>query len=431
MPIHTANQTTVLAKEALLQDPLLPYVPTAAKPWNARRVAHLYRRMGFGASLNQIQSGLQMSPDELIDQLLQNAADLGPPDPPFWGGWTMNEYANNPDPNLVFIHRDELRKRWLSEMLDEGIRAKMALFWHSHFATELDVYSCNAYLWRYYSLIHDYAFGNFRIFAREMGKTGAMLVYLNGNLSVAGQPNENYARELMELHTLGVDGGYTQKDVQEVARCFTGWTIEEPNRGGKFRFAERVHDKGEKVVLGITIPAGGGIEDGLKVIEILSSHQSTAKFISRKLAQRFVADEPPQALIDRMATTYQKTSGDLKAVMKTMLASPEFMSAGSYKSKMKSPLEMVAGALRATGATLTNAMPAAQAIAQMGQPLYRKQEPTGYSNNGEEWLNSAGLLARINFSLALSENKLQGIRIDKDSFSTIARNMGAPEWQRR
>ena len=132
-----------------------------------------------------------------------------------------------------------------------------------------------------------------------------------------------------------------------------------------------------------------------------------------------------------MATTYQKTSGDLKAVMKTMLSSPEFMSAGAYKSKMKSPLEMVAGALRATGATLTNTLPAAQAIAQMGQPLYRKQEPTGYSNNGEEWLNSAGLLARINFSVALSENKLQGIRIDKDKFSTMAKDMGAPEWQRR
>ena len=204
-------------------DPLAPYTPSAAKPWNARRVAHLYRRLGFGASLTQIQQGLQMTPGDLIDQLLETAADLGPPDPPYWGGWTLDEYSANPDPNLVFTHRDELRRRWLGEMLDEGIRAKMALFWHNHFVTELDVYGCNAYLWSYFSMIHDNAFGNFRIFAREMGKTGAMLVYLNGNLSLAGEPNENYARELMELFTMGESNGYTQADIVDMARALTGW----------------------------------------------------------------------------------------------------------------------------------------------------------------------------------------------------------------
>ncbi len=338
------------------------------------------------------------------------------------------------------IYRAVLSERQLNEVLAD--------FWFNHFNVYLDK-GADKWLTTAYErdAIRPHVLGRFSDMVRATAQNPAMLFYLDNWTSIApaaGEKlrriapkarargiNENYARELMELHSLGVDGGYTQKDVQEVARCFTGWTIEEPNRGGKFRFAERAHDKGEKVVLGVTIPAGGGIEDGLKVIEVLSAHPSTAKFISRKLAQRFVADEPPQALTDRMAKTYQQTSGDLKAVMKTMLESQEFMSAGAYKSKMKSPLEMVAGALRATGATLTNAMPAAQAIAQMGQPLYRKQEPTGYSNNGEEWLNSAGLLARINFSVALSENKLQGIRIDKDKFSTMAKNMGAPEWQRR
>ncbi len=332
------------------------------------------------------------------------------------------------------IYRAVQSERQLNEVLAD--------FWFNHFNVFLDK-GADKWLTTAYErdAIRPHVLGRFSDMVRATAQSPAMLFYLDNWTSVAPAAvrarartrgiNENYARELMELHTLGVDGGYSQKDVQEVARCFTGWTIDEPNRGGKFRFAERVHDKGEKVVLGVTIPAGGGIEDGLKVIEILSAHPSTAKFISRKLAQRFVADEPPAALIDRMANTYQKTSGDLKAVMKTMIESREFMSAGAYKSKMKSPLEMVAGALRATGATLTNTLPAAQAIAQMGQPLYRKQEPTGYSNNGEEWLNSAGLLARINFSVALSENKLQGIRIDKDRYSTIAKNMGAPEWQRR
>jgi len=338
------------------------------------------------------------------------------------------------------IYRAALSNRQLSEVLAD--------FWFNHFNVFLNK-GADKWLTTSYDrdAIRPNVLGHFSDLVKATAQSPAMLFYLDNWTSIAPDAgarirrvapkarargiNENYARELMELHTLGVDGGYTQKDVQEVARCFTGWTIEEPNRGAKFRFAERVHDKGEKLVLGVKILAGGGIEDGLKVIEILSTHPATAKFISRKLAQRFVADDPPQTLIDRMAATFTKTNGDIKAVMHTMIQSPEFFSQGAYKAKMKSPLEMVAGALRATGATLTNTLPAAQAIAGMGQPLYRKQEPTGYSNNGEEWLNSAGLLARINFAVALSENKLPGIRIDKDRYAELAKSMGAPEWQRR
>ncbi|MEO5951380.1 MAG: DUF1800 domain-containing protein, partial [Chloroflexia bacterium] len=338
------------------------------------------------------------------------------------------------------IYRAVQSNRQLNEVLAD--------FWFNHFNVFLDK-GADKWLTTSYDrdAIRPNVLGHFSDLVKATAQSPAMLFYLDNWTSVAPEAgdrirrvapkarargiNENYARELMELHTLGVDGGYTQKDVQEVARCFTGWTIEEPNRGAKFRFAERVHDKGEKLVLGVKIPAGGGIEDGLKVIEILSAHPSTAKFISRKLAQRFVSDDPPQALIDRMAATFTKSSGDIKAVLRTMIQSPEFFSKGAYKAKMKSPFEMVAGALRSTNATLTNTLPAAQAIAGMGQPLYRKQEPTGYSNNGEEWLNSAGLLARINFAVALSENKLQGVTIDKDRYAELAKSMGAPEWQRR
>ena len=141
--------------------------------------------------------------------------------------------------------------------------------------------------------------------------------------------NENYARELMELHTLGVDGGYTQQDIVEVARCFTGWTISQPNRGGEFIYNDRVHDKGEKTVLGVKIPAGGGQEDAEKVLDILARHPSTARFISTKLAQKFVADDPPPALIDRMAKTFHDTDGDIRAVMSAMLDSKEFFSEGA------------------------------------------------------------------------------------------------------
>jgi uncharacterized protein (DUF1800 family) len=239
--------------------------------------------------------------------------------------------------------------------------------------------------------------------------------------------NENYGRELMELHTLGVDGGYTQHDVTEVARCFTGWTIDQPQRGGSFFFAKRLHDGGEKTVLGVKIPAGGGIEDGEKVLDIVARHPSTAHFISTKLAQRFVADNPPESLVSRMTATFRKTDGDLRAVMKTMLDSKEFWSAGAYKSKMKSPLEMVASAVRAVNGDVDYAFPLVNQVAQLGQPLYRKQEPTGYPNSSQEWLNSAGLLARMNFAVQLANGKVPGVKVE----TADAQVLGSPEFQKR
>ena len=206
-------------------DPLAPYEPSAAKPWNARRVAHVYRRLGFGATFAQIQAGLQLSPSDLIDSLLDPAVDLGPPDPPVWATWDYAMYeAEDPNGDLDLIgqHRRELRVRWLKDMLTDGIRAKMALFWSNHFVTGINTYNSNPYMWDYYSLIHEYAFGNFRSFAREVGKNSAMLVYLNGNQNVAGSPNENYARELMELFTLGEGNGYSQADIVNMARALTG-----------------------------------------------------------------------------------------------------------------------------------------------------------------------------------------------------------------
>ena len=160
-----------------------------------------------------------------------------------------------------------------------------------------------------------------------------------------------------------------------------------------------MHDKGEKIVLGVTIPAGGGKEDGEKVLDILAQHPSTARFISKKLAQRFVADDPPPALIDKMAKTFCDKNGDIRAVMKTMLTSKEFFSQGAYRAKVKTPFEMIVSAVRATGAQVDFAFPLANQIAQLGEPLYRKLEPTGYSNANAEWVNSAALLARMNFAL--------------------------------
>jgi uncharacterized protein (DUF1800 family) len=176
------------------------------------------------------------------------------------------------------------------------------------------------------------------------------------------------------------------------------------------------------------MPAGGGISDGEKVLDLVARHPATARFISKKLATRFVADEPPASLVDRMAETFRKTDGDLRAVMKTMLESKEFFSEGAYRTKLKSPLEVVASAVRSVNGEVDYAFPLANQIAQLGQPLYRKQEPTGYSNSSQEWLNSGGLLARMNFVLQLADNKIPGVKVDP---STGGIALGSPEFQKR
>jgi uncharacterized protein (DUF1800 family) len=222
--------------------------------------------------------------------------------------------------------------------------------------------------------------------------------------------NENYARELMELHTLGVDGGYTQKDVQEVARAFTGWTISNPRQGGSFRFDPRMHDDGEKFVLGHRIPAGGELKDGERVLDILAKHPSTARFIATKLVRRFVADNPPQALVARAAERFTSSGGDIREVVRTIVTSPEFFASEAYRAKTKSPFEFVASALRTTGTDVANAMPVVQSLREQGMPLYGAQPPTGYADKAEAWVNSGALLNRMNFAVALTSGQMRALR---------------------
>jgi uncharacterized protein (DUF1800 family) len=333
--------------------------------------------------------------------------------------------------------------RQLEEELDD--------FWFNHFNVYIDK-GADRYLVTEYErdAIRPHVLGKFRDLLEATAKSPAMLFYLDNWQSVgpnAPQPrgpnakqrrglNENYGRELMELHTLGVDNGYTQKDVTEVARCFTGWTINQPQRGGRFVFNPRLHDNGEKVVLGVTIPAGGGEKDGEKVLDILSRQPATARYISKKLAMRFVADDPPEALVDRMADTFLKSDGDIRQVMAAMIDSKEFWSVGAYRSKMKSPLEMVASAVRSMNGNVDYAVALMQQVAQMGEPLYRKLEPTGYSNSSKEWANSASLMARMNFALQLAGNKVPGVKVEvaqvvKAGDPLAGLPLGSPDFQKR
>ena len=215
--------------------------------------------------------------------------------------------------------------------------------------------------------------------------------------------NENYARELLELHTLGVDGGFTQQDIVNVARALTGWTIGRPRsaEAGQFWFNQRMHDTGDKVVLGQKIK-GGGIEEGERVLDLLARHPSTARFIATKLARRFVADEPPAALVERAAATFRATDGDLREVVRVIVTSPEFFAAETRRAKVKTPFEFVISALRATGADVQNTQPLARTLQQQGMPLYLCQPPTGYKETADAWVTSGALVTRMNFAVELA-----------------------------
>ncbi|HSQ32715.1 MAG TPA: DUF1800 domain-containing protein [Gemmatimonadaceae bacterium] len=230
--------------------------------------------------------------------------------------------------------------------------------------------------------------------------------------------NENYARELMELHTLGVDGGYSQKDVQEVARALTGWTFN--RQTGQFVFNPAIHDAGEKLILGQKFPAGHGEDEGERVLDILARHRSTARFITTKLARHFVSDEPPKALVDRCAGTFSKSEGDIRETVRCVVTSPEFFSRTAYRAKVKTPFELVASALRAVNAQPDTTPRTAQIVARLGQPIFGRQTPDGWPDHGDAWMNTGAILNRINFGLALAAGQIPGASLSNwPEFATL------------
>jgi|HubBroStandDraft_1064217.scaffolds.fasta_scaffold00131_11 uncharacterized protein (DUF1800 family) len=317
----------------------------------------------------------------------------------------------------------------------------MTDFWFNHFNVFVDKGVDRLLLTSYErDVIRPHALGKFEDLLVATAKSPAMLYYLDNWLSVGpdsakalGLPahpgpywnrypprnfakrtsglNENYGRELLELHTLSVNGGYSQRDVTEVARVFTGWTIEKPAEGGGFNFDLRMHEPGPKFVLGHRIKDKGEGE-GLEVLHRLATSPQTAYFISLKLAERFVSDDPPPDLVDRMAKTFLKKKGDIREVLETLFHSPEFWDDATYRAKVKTPLEFVASAVRATGAEVDDALPLTRQLNNMGMPLYGAQPPTGYSMKAETWVSSSALLNRMNFALALTGSKIKGVKVD-------------------
>jgi uncharacterized protein (DUF1800 family) len=375
------------------------------------------------------------------------------------------------------VGAEVLQSRLLRDIYSERqLEAVMTDFWLNHFNVYIRKNQNEPYLLPAYErdVIRPNALGNFEDLLVAVAKSPAMLVYLDNSQSIGpdsqaakggqqraaampGNPmtrgprfgpmpaaprppnppankakdrglNENYARELMELHTLGVQcevsadrpvseqpkacgQGYTQKDVTEVAKVLTGWTIDRPLRGGEYQFEPRRHEPGAKTVLGRTIEQSGE-QEGLQVLHMLASSPATAEFVSRKLAVRFVSDNPPQSLVDRMAKSFETTHGDIKAVLRTMFNAPEFWSPEVYRAKVKTPLEFVVSAVRASDAEVVNAQPLVQSLERLGMPLYGMQTPNGYNWTAEPWVNTADLVNRMNFALVLSGNRLGGTRTD-------------------
>jgi uncharacterized protein (DUF1800 family) len=302
---------------------------------------------------------------------------------------------------------------------ERQLQEVMVDFWFNHFNVFAGKQEEAALLPAYeeQALRHN-ALGNFGDLLAATAHSPAMLIYLDNWRSSAPRPrqkrgiNENYARELLELHTLGVDGGYTQQDIVEVARCFTGWTVESPRQDPRFVFKPGMHDFGPKKVLGHVIQPGHGVDDGEQVLRILENHPSTARFIARKLARRFVTDDPPAALVERIAEVYTGTRGDLRSMLRAVFESPEFWSRSALKAKVRSPLELVAGSVRALDASVDEPGALAKVVARIGEPLYAAQPPTGYPDAAQTWLSSGSMLARIDFGLQLANGQLPGVKID-------------------
>jgi uncharacterized protein (DUF1800 family) len=313
---------------------------------------------------------------------------------------------------------------------ERQLQEVMTDFWFNHFNIYLNK-DADQYLVTGYErdVIRAHALGKFKDLLVATAQSPAMLFYLDNWLSMGpksaaavaankGKPgqavpglNENYGRELMELHTVSVNGGYNQHDVTELARVLTGWTTQPLEQGAAFQFDAKKHEPGDKIVLGQTIPENG-VNEGMQVLDMLAHHPNTAKFIARKLAVRFVADDPPPALVDRLTQKFLSTDGDMREVLRTLFKSPEFWSAKTYRAKVKTPFEFVVSSLRATGTDLNNPAPVLGILNKMGMPLYQMVPPTGYSMTASTWMNSEALVDRMNYALALSNGQVGGTNFD-------------------
>jgi uncharacterized protein (DUF1800 family) len=459
------------ALAALILVPTLAAAEPLHLPWKEaglterEAAAHLLNRFAYGPRPDEVDAAVKMGlerwferqlaadlPDRGLDERLDSlpALDL-----------SATEMAVADMPRRELAVQLLSQKLWRAVESENQLAEVMTDFWFNHFNVSLTDNQSRAYVLSYErDAIRPNVLGSVRDLLQATAKHPAMLLYLDNAMSSAPDDapttftprrkppaetmdakrvrphglNENYARELLELHTLGVDGGYTQQDVIEVARAFTGWSVLPPGprrdeverrlervrragglgfrQEGEFLFRADQHDAGAKTVLGKRLPAGRGIEDGEQVLDLLAVHPATAKHLARKLAVRFVSDNPPQALVDRLAAVYLKSGGQVRPVLRALAESPELWSRAAVGAKIKSPFELAASSLRGLGAEVDDPRGTLRWVSDMGQRLYAYQAPTGFPDRADAWVNTGSLVSRMNFGLQLAAGRVRGVDFD-------------------
>lgn len=365
------------------------YIPTDDNPWNKEKIAHLYRRMGFGISVSDIDSDLLLDPDVVVDSLMDAAALVPLTTEPDWAFWNFDDYDDYGTESAV--QREFLYKQFMQDMVNNGFRDKMTLFWSNHFVTELEVYSCPSYMWQYYTLLQQSAIGNFKTFVEDIGLNPAMLIYLNGFENTSAEPNENYARELYELFTLGENNNYTQTDIVETARALSGY-VGITTYCGDISFVADDHDNEDKTIFGQT--GNWSYQD---VIDLLFEQRSDeiASHICKKLYQFFVRYDVDQDIIDAMKITFIANDYEIDPVLRQLFKSEHFFDDDIIGVQIKSPMELALSFVKETEFTLNDDVLEGLAYLNsiLGQVLFSPIDVAGWQGN-HDWINASTLTGR-------------------------------------
>ena len=365
------------------------YIPTVDNPWDKKKVAHLYRRMGFAASVSTIESGLALEPGELVDAIIDEAIAMPLTEAPEWAFWTFADYTDFD--NELMTQQEFLYKQFMIDMINNGFREKMTLFWSNHFVTQLEVYSSPSYMWQYYTLLQQNGLANFKTFVEEVGLTPAMLIYLNGFENTAAEPNENYARELYELFTLGENIGYSQEDIVETARAFSGY-VGITEYWGDISFVEAQHDTEDKTIFGQT--GNWGYQD---VIDILFEQRSDeiAQHVCKKLYSFFVSHEIDQSIIDELKITFLANNFDLDPVLRQLFKSEHFFDEDIMGIQIKSPMDLAISFANESEFTINDDVIEGLAYLSsiLGQVLFNPIDVAGWQGD-HDWINATTLTGR-------------------------------------
>jgi uncharacterized protein (DUF1800 family) len=368
---------------------IAPYVPSPEQPWNKERAMHLFRRMGFGAPPDQIQNALEQNPSDVVDAILDAALALPPSPAPLWANWTVQDYTNFPQEREQQLF--EWMTGWMQSMLENGFREKLALFWHNHFVTQFTEYQCPSYMYQYLTLLQENSLGNFKTFVHAVGTTPAMLVFLNGVQNTSISPNENYARELYELFTLGQDNGYTQDDIEETARALTGW-VGYAVGCGPIGFVSVLHDADEKTIFGQT--GNWGYDE---VHDLLFEQRADliATFICSKIYRHFVHPEVDEGIVEEMAATFKENNFELAPVFRQIFKSEHFFDPYVIGTEVKSPVEHFLTFIKDGGFQYNSEVLEIMVYYSylLGQTLFNPIDVAGWQGN-RTWIDTNTLTGR-------------------------------------